>query len=91
MIEDMNPCFFTWDLWRAGNLATFGLATRYYSITSPEGKRILRKHAVGYCNGNNVMCRQKPNTVAVMFFKDEVHFWNHITQREFNEVFYEKK
>jgi hypothetical protein len=47
----------------------------------------LRKYAVGYCDGASVSCRPKTGNKAVMFYKDGRHFWFHMTNYEFEEVF----
>ena len=55
------------------------------------GKTILRKHAVAYALGKRVPCRPKSEEMAVMFFKNEEHFWFHIRYNEFIKVFSENK
>jgi hypothetical protein len=87
MIPELNSSFFTWELWRAGSLVDLGLVTRYWSICSPEGMQLIRKYAIGYCDGSGTVVRGKPGTIAVMFFKDGEHFWSHFMLREFEVVF----
>lgn len=52
---------------------------------------ILKEHAVGYCQGDSVICRPKANTKAVMFFVNEKHFWFHLSNYEFSIIFEEKE
>jgi hypothetical protein len=85
MIQKMQGSQFNWSRWRAGSIAELGIRCRYEHIIA--NKRTLQKYAVGYCDGTQVLCRQKPDRMAVMFFKDGLLFWNHITTREFSECF----
>jgi len=88
-ITYLNPELFTWSRWRSGSLADFDIPTKFEFITSTIGKMILREHAVGWCKADNLICRPKPNEMAVMFFKDGYHFWTHLRYKEFEEVFNE--
>ena len=53
-------------------------------------RNVLRKYAVGYINSENLRCRSKHNCYAVMFFKDNVFSWCHLTNKEFQKVFMEE-
>ena len=86
-LDYLSAELFTWSRWRSGSISDFKIPCRSEYITSPIGKRILREHAVGYCDASNLLCRPKPDQMAVMFFKDGYHFWNHLTKKEFNRVF----
>jgi len=87
-MEKLSPSSFTFEKWQAGSLATFGLETREHSITSEIGKAIIKKYAVGYCDGSDLFVRCKPETIAVMFETDTFdEFWTHLTKHEFKEVF----
>jgi len=82
----MPPDRFTYDIWSAGSLATFGLETRYASIV--ESRRLIAQNAVGYCLGESLSFRPKPNTVAVMFEPEGLNpFWTHLTTSEFTVCF----
>ena len=81
----LNPSLFDWSRWRAGCLAEFGVQTRYEFLIAAGS--VLRQHAIGWCFGENLACRPKPGTMAVMFWSEERHFWTHLTVREFREVF----
>lgn len=86
-MERLPSHVFTWSRWRAGNIAELGIRCRYAHITSPQGKSILKKYAVGYHKGEALLCRPKTNEVAIMFFKDGRHFWFHLREPEFLKVF----
>lgn len=87
MIERLNPEQFTWNRWLAGSPHTFFIPCREPSLTCPQSIKILRKHAVGFCNSEEVLCRPKKDHMAVMFFHNENHFWFHLRRREFNRIF----
>ena len=85
MISHMHETSFDFSLWRAGCLSDIGVSSRLKDI---EDKMcILRKYAIGFCNGENLICRPKHNTKAVMFLKGDTQFWTHLTNREFELVF----
>jgi hypothetical protein len=74
--------------WRLGSpLEILALNCRFDCLTSQIGKAILRNHVVGYADGQQVPCRAKEGTIAVMFFKGEEHFWFHLRDAEFEAVF----
>jgi len=83
----LNPELFTWSRWRSGSLGDFNIPYKFGIITSSFGKIILRKHAVGYCKADGLLCRPKPNEMAVMFFITDYHFWTHLRNKEFEELF----
>jgi len=83
----LNHELFTWSRWRSGSLAEFNIPTKFEFITSVFGKRVLREHAVGWCKADNLLCRPKPNEIAVMFFNEGHHFWTHLRIKEFKEIF----
>ena len=87
MIEKLDSSLFTWSRWRSGSLIDFNIPCRYLSITSEYSKRILREKIVGYCNGENLQVRPKKKHKAVMFFNNGSHFWTHLRNVEFKEVF----
>ena len=51
-------------------------------------KNILKQYAIGYCDGENLGCRPKENEKAIMFLKDDIYFWFHLRNKEF-EIIYE--
>jgi hypothetical protein len=89
-IPEMHPTTFDWISWTGGSITDLGIPCRMECITSSEGKRILRKYAIGYVDGKRLMCRPKENEVAVYFIKDEREFWFHLRKEEFDLVFGDK-
>ena len=86
MIPKLSIFKFTYDKWRFDEpLCIFGIRWREEQIIARA--RMLRQYAVGYCRGDNLLIKPKKDTFAVMFFKDEHHFWFHITKKEFEKVF----
>ena len=81
MIEKIDPQLFTWSRWRKGSPADLLVMARKNSII--ENKTRLKKYAVGYCDGESLLCRPKIDHKAIMFFKDGKHFWFHVTNEEF--------
>ncbi len=87
MIPKLDSTSFTWQIWRAGSIHDFNIPCRYEMLTSGYGKMILNKYAIGWCYGENLMCRPKKNHIAIMFEKDDVRFWFHLRRNEFEEIF----
>ena len=87
LIPRLNSEFFTWLNWRAGQIKDLGVFCRYADITSVRGISILRRYAIGYCFGEELLCRPKSNQIALMCFKDNEEFWFHLRLAEFNKVF----
>jgi hypothetical protein len=52
-----------------------------------ENKHIIRQYAVGWCCGEELLCRPKCGEIAIMFLKDDVFFWFHLRKNEFEEIF----
>lgn len=81
------PIAFTWEKWRAGSYYHLNLLNGHIDIISPEGKKIIRNKAFGYCDGSKLSIRPKSDTMAVMFFDGNETFWSHITSKEFGQIF----
>ena len=78
---------FDWSRWRKG-LAIWreiGVSCRYIDIL--EKRNVLLKYAVGYLNGDQLICRPKDNEYAVMFLIDDEFCWTHFRKKEFENVF----
>lgn len=88
MIHRISAAQFTWDIWRAGSISEFHIPCREECII--KASEILRKYAVGYCDGGQLLCRPKTGEMAVMFFYNNEHFWFHLRKKEFKEVFNEE-
>lgn len=85
MIEKLDPLLFDWLKWINRGISDFNIPCRYVSII--DGKNILIKHTIGYCDGESLLCRPKHNHKAIMFFKDGEHFWFHLRNIEFREIY----
>jgi hypothetical protein len=87
MIAKINPSEFSFRKWSNGTpIDIVGESIRTYNIEFH--KSVLRKYAIGYCNGESLIVRPKINHKAVMFLKDSEYYWFHLTNEEFNKVFY---
>lgn len=86
----INPVHFTSELWRSGSIMDLDLASRYYAITSFRGRSILKKYSVGWCKGESLAVRPKEGHIALMCHKNQEHFWFHLRNNEFIEVFREE-
>ena len=75
---------FTFDLWKAGSLTELIGYTREGNIIA--NKNVIKKYAIGFCNGSRLSVRPKKNTMAVMFHTNE-HWWTHLTIKEFSICF----
>ena len=85
MIQKLYPELFDWLSWRSGSPAD--LFVRCDEKVLISKKEILKYYAIGYCDGERLECRPKENCKAVMFYKDDITFWFHLTNFEFQEVF----
>ena len=82
----MFPDSFDWTTWRSGTLVDIGVTYKYNDIIA--SRDIIRKHAVGYCPGHELICRPKGDCTAVMFLFEDKFFWTHLTNREFTVIFF---
>lgn len=83
-MQKLNSSLFTWSRWRAGSLADFGIVSRKTFILA--NRKTLKRFGVGFCDGGAVPCRPKSGKVAVMFFVNGKHFWNHLNKDEFEDI-----
>lgn len=88
-IEKINPLNFDWQKWRGGTLLDIGVRG-YRRTYIKERAYLIRKYALGYCHGENLICRPKTDHYAVMFQTDKVLFWTHLRKQEFEEIFDDK-
>lgn len=84
-MDKLNAEHFTWSRWRAGSPADFAVVCKTEALVSVKNK--LKKHAVGYTDGESLRCRPKADHKAVMFWKDGIYFWFHLTNTEFDVIF----
>lgn len=89
MLKKLSPELFSWSLWRSGTLLDLGLVLRDDVLCLPENIQILQKLAIGFCKGENLICRPKKDHYAVMFnsLDNKVQFWTHLNRKIFNKVF----
>ena len=77
---------FTWSRWRACDIwSELGLCCRRKDIFGHGG--ILRKYAVGYCDGITLLVRPSADDVGIMFLYRDEFQWTHLTREEFEHVF----
>ena len=77
---------FSWSRWRRFDLfMALGIACRREHILAARG--MIRRHAVGWIEGERLACRPKPNSVAVMFLEGDEFTWCHLETAEFDAVF----
>ena len=50
-------------------------------------KALIRKYAVGFIEGEKLLCRRKEGHTAVMFIVDGEFEWCHFRNGEFNRIF----
>jgi hypothetical protein len=85
-MHKLNVDSFSWSRWRACDIfAQFNFACRTYDII--KMRKIIKKYAVGYIDGEDLVCRKKEGHVGVMFLINEVFSWCHLTNEEFEKIF----
>ena len=84
-LEHMHSTSFNWLCWRRGSLHLLDIQYNTFHILLH--KMSIKKHAIGYCEGDKVLCRPKQNRVAVMFFRNGETFWTHLLTIEFEAIF----
>lgn len=83
-MKKIDSSLFTWQRWRANEFFhCFGVSVRY----SYEVIEHVRKASVGFCRGENLVCRPKENKYAVMFWDGNKHWWTHLNYEEFVRIF----
>lgn len=85
-LPSLESSWFDWLHWIHGDpMRNFGVQCRgEFLIANAD---VLRRYAVGWCDGWRVPCRPKANKAAVMYLKDDRHFWFHLRQDEFDAIF----
>jgi len=77
---------FSFSRWRKCDIfEKFGFKCRTYSIL--DNANIIKKYAIGFCLGEKLICRQKVDSVAIMFLIDDTFSWCHLRKEEFNSIF----
>jgi hypothetical protein len=86
MLEKLDASVFDWSYWRSGDVWNdFHIPCRSNALI--DNKDTLRKYAIGWCYGENLICRPKEHNIAVMFQKDGKEFWFHLRDHEFESIF----
>jgi len=85
MLPKMHGTSFDWLSWRGEGIIRLGVTQREAIIIS--NANIIKKYAIGFCNGEEIVCRPKKDCKAVMFLKDNEEFWTHLTNKEFDIIF----
>jgi len=86
IIKRLDSSYFDWSTWRCNNLLTaFNIKTRTYDII--KNSSIIKTYAIGYCNGESLICRPKQNYYAVMFYSDNEYWRTHFNRKEFEKCF----
>lgn len=86
-LNKIGKGFFIKESWGAGSLSILGISTRYYDVTSNINKSIIRKHAIGWIEADNIKFRPKKNHIAVMYKYNDILFWSHLMINEFIYIF----
>jgi hypothetical protein len=86
-IVKLDSSLFDWTLWRNGSPLDLIGFQHCRESDLIRHRLLLAESAVGYCDGKSVPCRPKVETMAVMFFSNEKHFWFHLTEKEFSTIF----
>lgn len=77
---------FSWSRWRRFDLFNLlGIACRTGDIVLRSEN--LRKIAVGWTEGEQLLCRPKENTIAVMWLYNGSFSWCHLLTDEFIRIF----
>lgn len=77
---------FDWIRWRAFSLF-YDLAIPHRTVNIVQNKHRIAEKAVGYCKGEELLCRPKPGTFAVMFDHNGEWQWCHLRREEFTSLF----
>lgn len=86
MLTRYNEQSFDWLAWRNGTLLSL-LEIKNRTAIIKANRAILRKHAIGWCESDNIPCRPKKGHYAVMFSVDSQDFWTHLSKEEFKYCF----
>jgi hypothetical protein len=89
----LDSTLFDWQRWRIGSpVEMLGIPCRTPALVS--NRNLLRTYVVGWCEGSSTLCRPRQGSKAIMFYKNEQHFWFHLCDEEagiiFPEIFYER-
>lgn len=88
MLARYNEQSFDWLAWRNGTLLSLLNIDNRTAIIKAS-KWVLRKHAIGWCESDNIPCRPIKGYYAVMFLVGDQEFWTHFRKEEFEYCFKE--
>lgn len=89
-LPKMDSSLFDWTSWRLGSTfeELFKRPLRWDFVKTDEHFRAsIKDLAIGWCSGDEVPCRPKPNTMAVMFETPNGNAWIHLRKSEFFKIF----
>lgn len=86
ILRRLSSSQFGWQEWRGGSPADM-LEVPCRAVSLIAAKSTLRRYAVGWCEGGSTFCRPRPEHKAIMYFKDDRHFWFHLRDDEAKAIF----
>jgi hypothetical protein len=77
---------FTWNRWR--NITIYN----HLNISCKSSfiyfyRKQIRRYAIGFIEAKRLVCRPKPDCMAVMYLINGEYSWCHMTKEEFSNVF----
>jgi hypothetical protein len=87
MIPKLPTDYFDWSRWRKGLAVWREIGVQCRTSDIMDKREVLQKYAVGYHNGETLVCRPKNEEIAVMFLIDDEFCWTHFRKGEFENVF----
>lgn len=86
IVPRLDSTLFTFDRWQAGSVHDF-MIDHFRFDNLDKHKEKLKQNLVGFCFAEELVCRPKPNEVALMYEFEDKRFWFHIRNSEFIELF----
>lgn len=80
MIEHWHGTSFDWQHWSGGGLTNLGIQHNHFHVWAM--RHVIRKYAIAWCEGPELLCRSKPFTVGIMFLQGEFQWWTHLWEIE---------
>ena len=88
LIPKLHLDSFCWQRWRIGYKIHLKIGIAWREKRIIEKKEVIKKYAVGYIEGERLICRPKENEMGVMFLIDNEFCWTHLRKKEFENVFF---
>lgn len=89
IIPELPVDSFDWLRWRTCDIWT-KLKIPWRKTFIFNNCKDIRELVIGYLSGEQLLCRPKENTVAVMFLYNDEFSWCHMRKEEFDFIFGEK-